>query len=372
MEAFAYRSETSEMKPKTLVLLAIAGGCGLVAMMGVQQAMQMTQNTPKVETKKVLVALTNVEIGEVVTPDSAVFREMPVDSLPPQEELIITPEQYENRGARVQLFSGDVITLSKLSEPGGTGNSIKIPKGMRVITIPVDESDSQSNLISPGDRVDVLVTYKSGSGRGANTKTKTLMEYVEVFAADSRTVDKLPQSTEKASRTSHVSLLVMPEQVNYVKLAEKKGNLSLSWRHKLDDEFVQIRDIDEDLLEELEGTIGINESRPLYSENYNGEFGPQGFQPYELDAPTKDPEPETTPIAVIEDAEPVTPVEPVQLPPEPVEVAVQEKPKWTIQVYSGNVPTPHQFEIEAEPIDEATATKTNPLADTVRSLLGGG
>src|SRR5690606_31224363 len=129
---------------------------------------------------------------------------------------ISTPEQYDNRGARVQLFAGDVITLSKLTEPGGTGNSVKIPKGMRVITIPVDESDSQSNLIGPGDRVDVLVTYQGKGGRGASTKTKTLMEYVEVFAADSRTADKV-DNPSKPGRTSHVSLLVMPEQVNYVK-----------------------------------------------------------------------------------------------------------------------------------------------------------
>ncbi|MBT5018231.1 Flp pilus assembly protein CpaB [Planctomicrobium sp.] len=359
------------MKPKTLILLAVAGGCGLVAMLGVQQAMKMTQDSAKTETKKVLVALANIEIGEVLNADSTIFKELPVDGLPPEEELIVSPEQYEERGARIQLFAGDVVTLSKLTEPGGTGNSVKIPRGMRVITIPVDESDSQSNLVSPGDRVDVLVTYQSG-GRTGNTKTKTLMEFVEVFAADSRTADKVA-TTEKMSRFSHVSLLVMPEQVSYVKLAQKKGNLSLAWRHKLDDELVQIRDIDEDLLEELEGTIGINENRPLYGNNFSEEIISPGFQPFVpvTEEPVDDPA--ASALTLVEEVE-VTPivVEPVLVEPEVVQI--EEKPKWTLHVYAGNTPTPHQFELEEEAIEDATAKSgnTNPLADTVRSLLNGG
>ena len=69
----------------------------------------------------------------------------------------------------------------------------------------------------------------------------------------------------------------------------------------------------------------------------------------------------------VEEIEPITIVE-----PEVVEI--QEKPKWTLHVYAGNTPTPHQFEIEEKPIEEATVDsgETNPLADTVRSLLNGG
>lgn len=358
------------MKPKTLMLLAVAGGCGLAAMFGVQQAMQMTQESSKVETKKVLVALSNIEIGETLTSETTVFKEVPAEGLPPEEELIITPEQYEERGARVPLFAGDVVTLTKLTEPGGTGNSVKIPKGMRVITIPVDESDSQSNLISPGDRVDVLVTYQSRGGRNGNTKTKTLMEYVEVFAADSRTADKM-EANEGPGRTSHVSLLVMPEQVAYVKLAEKKGNLSLAWRHKLDDELVQIRDIDEELLEELEGTVGINEHQPVYGSEFVSEYPAPGFQPYQPEEEViTEPDPAENALALVEQASPAA--EPVveNIPPT---VTEPEIPKWTLHVYSGNTPTAHQFDIP-ETVEAATAdsAKTNPLADTVRSLLSGG
>lgn len=354
------------MKPKTLMLLAVAAGCGLVAMFGVQQAMQGGSQAVQVETRKVLVALESIETGSVLTEEKVTFRDMPVDSLPPEEELISSAEQYAERGARVQLFAGEVILASKLTEPGGTGNSIKIPRGMRVITIPVTETNTQSNLVSPGDRVDVLVTYRSSAGKRASTKTKTLLEYVEVFATNAVTSDRV-SADEKTGRTSHVSLLLMPEQVNYVKLAESKGTLSLSWRHKLDDEFVQIRDIDEDLLEELEGTIGINDNQPLYDERFVGELDGPGLELSETEI-KKEPQSAAEFVAQV-DTQPTTPPVPQQ-----VAAVMPEKPQWTLHVYDGNQASQHHFEIQDEVLEDATATVSetvNPLAETMRSLFKG-
>lgn len=346
------------MKPKTLMLLVVAVGCGLVAMLGVQQAMNSNKAAPAIERKSVLVALEHIEMGQTLVPSKVVFRPLPVDSLPPAEDLIVTPEEYEERGARVPLFAGDVITKSKLTEPGGTGNSIKITKGMRVITIPVTENESHSNLISPGDRVDVLVTYKSGGGgRGGSTKTKTLLEYVEVFATDAKTSDKIKGAEEKSSKTSHVSLLLMPEQVNYVKLAESKGKLSLSWRHKLDDEFVQIRDIDEALLEELEGTIGINDHLPLYANQELNTFEPTEPK-FNFEQQTESPQ------AMLDSLE----TEVVQQ-----QVAVVEaKPQWQVRIFNGRNQSVQGFEIEEVEVKEVTTqieSTANPFAETVRSLF---
>ena len=50
------------MKMKSLVLLAMAIGCGLVAMLGVQQVLSGDKR-PQVETGKVLVAATSIMPG---------------------------------------------------------------------------------------------------------------------------------------------------------------------------------------------------------------------------------------------------------------------------------------------------------------------
>lgn len=65
------------MKPKTLVLLTVAAGCGLLAMLGIQQAMQGGQAAAAVPKTKVLVAAQDILPGVVLTPELVTFKEMP-------------------------------------------------------------------------------------------------------------------------------------------------------------------------------------------------------------------------------------------------------------------------------------------------------
>ena len=376
------------MKPKTLMLLTVAGGCGLVAMLAVQQAMQANSG-PEVEKVQVLVALEAIETGVMLTKDKVAFQERTIDTVP--EDAVLSEEQFQQRGARVPLFTGDIVTMSKLTEPGGIGNSMKIPKGMRVVTIPVRETDSHSNLLAPGDRVDVIVTYQSRKSRGpAVTKTKTLLEYVEILATGNHTEDQF-QGEARSANTKHVSLLLMPDQVNYVKLAQSKGSLSLAWRHRLDDEFVAIKDIDEELLEELEGSMGINEARPLFdldpdplmmqdrpTSGLNLEVvADKNPEPAELEsvqsllASVQQEDTQTTPPAPI--TTPVADQNPATVEPEPQPEPEVKKPTWTIQVYDGKNSIPHQFELEGQVEEQAEleqSQSTGSLADTVRSLWG--
>src|SRR5690606_21096853 len=77
---------------------------------------------------------------------------------------------------------------------------------------------------------------------------------------------------EDDAKIKNISLLVTPEQMPYVKLAEKKGTLSLSWRRKDDDEFVKVGAVDEELMHELQGTLdkdhrGYTSYNPLAMED---------------------------------------------------------------------------------------------------------
>ncbi|HWL10683.1 MAG TPA: Flp pilus assembly protein CpaB [Planctomicrobium sp.] len=308
------------MKPKTLVLMAVAAGCGLVAMLGVQQAMLGKPTHAPVATTKVLVALENIESGVRLTPENTTFKEMATASI--QEDAVRTPEDFEERAAKVPFMAGDIIRKTKLTEPGDWGKSVAIPKGMRVISIPVDDTHTISGLLRPGDRIDVLVTYQGPGDRGGRvSKTKTLLEHVEVFATDDLTVNKMDDNGKNA-RAKNVALLLTPEQAGYVILARSKGSLSLSWRRRGDDELAQTKDIDEKLMEELQGTVGIQENgMNLYGRRGALEetYGSQNVSQF-LDE--NGPE-NTTPVSV------VTPT----------------NPKWTVDVYTGKNVVSQQFDI---------------------------
>lgn len=333
------------MKPKTFILLCVAMGCGLMAMLGVQQAIQ-GQSAPQVETERVLVALQNIDTGNRLTPENVGFREMPVSSLP--EDPVRDEEGYVERAARVPLIAGDVLRQSKLTEKGGYGKSMSIPTGMRVITIAVNDTHTASGLLKPGDRVDLLVTFRSANRRGSGvTRTRTLLEYVEVFATNDMTANRL-QENKESSNTKFVSLLLpSPEQVQYVKLAESKGTLSLSWRNRLDDEVVQSKGIDESLLEELQGMPGHREGTPLYDSGIGERF-----------VDREEPEPQTA-ADFLDDLQ------------EPAPAPVPRGETWTVMVYNGSDPLVQEYELPlTTKTEEATASETVPpsLSGLVRSL----
>lgn len=324
------------MRMKTVALLAVAVGCGLVAMLGVRQAMHARQSGEQEQKVSVLVAVTEIPVGTPLTPENVTFRDVAVSLVP--EGVVTSPEQYAERSALVPIQPSDFITLAKLTEPGVQGRSVQIPPGMRVVSVKVNDTQTHSNMLAPGDRVDLLVTYSSRSQRGMTTKTKTLLEYVEVFATGNKTVTD--GSKDKDGQVKNVSLLVTPEQANYVYLAERKGELSLVWRNISDDEQVQVGAIDERLMDELSGTIDKGAfgdyASPYGSSSEDGaseptlsawltQQEPPGAQP----EPAPEPEPPTITIA---QAEPEKP---------PV-------PTWKMMIYAGEHAETVEFELPAE------------------------
>lgn len=339
------------MKPKTLILLAVAVGCGLVAMLGIQQAMQGGQSgaAPKVT---VLVATANIVPGAELTDQVVAFQEMPADAVP--VDAVTSPDQYADRALILGVVAGDIIRQSKLGNKGEFTRSRQIPDGMRVISIAVNDTHTVSGMLRPGDRIDLLVTFSARSARGVMvTKTKTLLEYVEVFATDNRTVSD-GASKQQESKTKIVSLLVTPEQASYVKLAESKGQVALTWRNPDDDTAIAVSDIDSNLLVELEGLVpnGDRDSEPRGPALYADDVARVPGEGQDAGGFLKQAEGnEETPVAVVE--------------PAPV-----EKPKWTLQIYSGNTPQETVFELPEEPAAEAPAPGAEvPAAANVQASL---
>jgi pilus assembly protein CpaB len=340
------------MKPKTLILLAVAVGCGLVAMLGIQQAMQGGQGggSPKVS---VLVAKSDIQPGIELTDELVGFTDMPSEAVP--EDAVTAPDQYVERGLTYGVVTGDIIRQSKLGKPGEFTRSQQIAPGMRVVAISVNDTQTVSGMMRPGDRVDLSVTFQIRDARGVmTTRTKTLLEYVEVFATDNRTVSD-GMAKQQETKTKVVSLVVTPEQVNYIKLAESKGQLALSWRNPNDSEAVTVSDIDTELLVELSGVIPEEEL---------ARKGPRGPALYADDVAKEPGSDAAAANGFLEEAEGANPPTPA---PEPV---VKERPKWTVRIYQGNEPLQSEFELpaEAEPAAASPGAEGTTDANTQASL----
>lgn len=249
------------MKMKSLILLTVASGCGLVAMLGVQHVLSGDRGE-KIERVRVLVARAEIDPGVPLDKENVVFRDVPVDTVPLNP--VTKPEEFEERALKTRAFGNQVICLSQLGEKGEFGATINIPDGMRIATIPVNATMTHSGLMKPGDRVDVGVTYKVQVPKiGTQNRTKTILEFIEVWATDSVRVgveESTKDSNAKAG-VKNVSLLVTPNQASLLMLAKSKGELHLTLRSKNDLAKNGSRNLDDASLESMQALFDENPER---------------------------------------------------------------------------------------------------------------
>jgi len=240
--------EGFKMRAKSLVAFAMAIGCGLVAMVGVQQAMKKQSVDADADKVTVFVAAAEIPPGQVLDPTMLEKRKFLKGSVP--KDAITDIAQLEKRALTVKVMQGDIIRMDKLGEPGKTGASISIPIGMRVVTVPANMTFAHSGMLKPEDRVDVMVTYRveavDRSGKDYS-ETKTFLSYIQVFATDSiRDPDAGADPSGKASILKNISLLVTPEQAQTIAMAKSIGELSMNLRNTSDKEIVEVHNLTPD------------------------------------------------------------------------------------------------------------------------------
>lgn len=246
------------MKMKTIVVLAFAVGCGLIAMMGVQQMIADKSNPEDSLPVKVLVASIDIPPGVLVTEVNTEFKEYPAHIVP--EDAIRTKEEYHDRGLLVPVTAGDVIRMSKLGGRGEIAASASIPDGMRAFSISVNDTKTHSGLLQPGDRVDLQISYSVRSNNGLLvSKSETLLEYIEVFASDS--IRNLEAGESKEIKAKNITFLVTPEQSKLIQLANGKGEIIPIIRSKDDDTITQTESSRTALMHELKTGVLYEDDR---------------------------------------------------------------------------------------------------------------
>jgi pilus assembly protein CpaB len=237
------------MRPKSLLLLGLALGCGLVASIGISQVMdRQGQPQAKLETVPIYVALHNINLGDPITPTMLSLQEWPKDKVP--RGAISKLEELEGRRPRTAIFEGEPIMETKLLAPGQIADPIRsIPKGMRLKTIAVDAEKSAAGLLGPGDRVDVQLFVRKDQRTGIETaKSKIILQNIRIFAVD-QAVQRSADGRDERTIAKTVSLMLSPEQASKLALAERIGEISLIPRNPDDEAATEWREYTiEDLL----------------------------------------------------------------------------------------------------------------------------
>ncbi len=221
------------MKMKSLILIIIALGCGLVASIGISQVMNKGGGgSAPIETVQILVAKTEISINDKLDANSVQLEEWPTAKIP--EGAARSLEEVENKYALGRFYKGEPVLQSKVTDTPGTVNS-KIPDGYRSLPVLVDE-DTVMEAVSPGDCVDVMVFLRRNEDI-RKTAVHTILKNVRVFSKGAQT-ERVVNSKGQEARARTISLIVKPDQARELALAMEMGRIRLALRPpgKVDDD----------------------------------------------------------------------------------------------------------------------------------------
>jgi len=219
------------MRAKSVILLILALGCGLVAAIGVTQVIsKKPAPTPQGDTLTIVVAAKDLKPGELISPEMVKLDTWPREKVP--EGSLTEIAKVDGCRARADIYQGEPVQERKLLGKGFTRQTATdyIPKGYRVVGVKVDIA-SGAGLIQPGDRVDVLVHVARDTNRGIpDNRTQTILQDIKVFAVDNTFKIDPGANAEDTIQAKVIQLLVTPQQAETLVLAQQLGKVQLTMR----------------------------------------------------------------------------------------------------------------------------------------------
>lgn len=225
------------------VLIVLAGGFLIAILVAVlvQASLGGKKKQQELATNKIeiLVAAKNLPMGKELAEGDLKWQAWPADS------LFTGAIQRQEKQSVADAASGRMLQSLESGQPlhpgmiagNGKGNFLatSLKEGMRAIAISVKAATTAGGFVGPGDRVDVLVTYKvkvrDRDNPAVNAMinqyaSETVLENVRVLAADQKAI----REEDKAKVARTVTLEVTSAEAEKLALAAEMGDLNLTLR----------------------------------------------------------------------------------------------------------------------------------------------
>lgn len=178
---------------------------------------------PSQETRSVVVPVRDLEAGATLSADAVAAREVPVDFIPADALTSANYDQYLDQVLRAPLAQGAPISASAVELVKDHFSGVIAP-GHVAYTLQVDEANSVSGMIVPGDRIDVLLLTSDGG----NDALRPLLADVLVLATGRHAPGV--RDSEGADSYSNITLQLPPAEAQRIGVARKIGDLQVMLR----------------------------------------------------------------------------------------------------------------------------------------------
>jgi len=229
-------------RQKTVIIVTVLAIVFAVVAAGlVYNYLQKQEQIKSGQLQPIVVAAMEIPIGSKITDTMIKTAPWPKESVPPGSATDPKALSGPGRVTIRPIPAGEPITEDKLAPVGGaTGAGFMtyvVPPGHRAVTVAVNEVAGVAGFITPGNKVDVVLTTPI-PGSPNETISKIVLQNVPVLATGQIAQE---QKDGKPVVVPTVTLDLTPEEAENLVLAANKGPLQLLLRNFADTEKVEGR-----------------------------------------------------------------------------------------------------------------------------------
>ena len=210
------------------IALSIGGIAALAASTFLKSQMAAIEAKSKGATTKVVVAKIDIAKGAALSSANVAVRSVPVEF---SHSVAVTPDEFDRVNGQALAYpvkSGEMILWGLMETKRVPTFSARVENGHRAMTVPVDEINSISGMLEPGDAIDLMVTVDQ---KGKKV-TFPLLQGVAVMATGQRSIDD-SKTGEKRQYTT-VTLNTTPDQAQNIIVARDVGKITALLRNPQD------------------------------------------------------------------------------------------------------------------------------------------
>lgn len=183
----------------------------------------------------VLAAARDIKAGSLLQPDDLIPVSVAIAAVPNDQERDDPATRRAIGGALVLRAIPHLAFINRadLLLPGDHGFLASLLKpGTRAVTIDRSDMVTDAGLISPGDRIDVILTQTSSgdTSLGRRVSAETVLTSVRVLAIDQQLLAGPPPAGKPAQALTAMTVEVTPAGAERLAVAVRLGKLAFSLR----------------------------------------------------------------------------------------------------------------------------------------------
>lgn len=223
----------SSVRPtKTWIVLGVAVCIGILSALAARSYLsnRLAEIDARANGKTVSIVVAKRELrkGERLSTDNVSVRPIPLDYAHSQA---IAPDNFDRIDGQALAYpvkAGEMILWGLLENKRTATFSVRVTPGHRAMTVPVDEINSISGLLEPGDAIDLMASVRKDD----KEFVFPLLQNVVVMATGQRSTDD-PKNGEKRLYST-VTLDTSPQQALDIIRARAAGKLTALLRNPED------------------------------------------------------------------------------------------------------------------------------------------